>query len=280
MDVQRALACCRKNKGGTYARVCTRSERRGMEWILVKLFKEKWPMAWLRSREARQATDKGACRLLAHFFFRAPCSLLLSLKLLDVKVEFSALKDVAIETARLSGAGGDSGENVSRVELVSESLLNLAISLSAGEHGLVVATSLSLSAGFIRFFNLLLVELNIVVLQVPQSEGSGIDFHNSVLDKSLGTDELVVGSVVDDVQNTGLTADSLRAPGEVSSVNAERALLDIATTSTNMDKFLGAKLGHSGHSTHFELPFFLVNRHAATSGPPLVPGVPRNTHTS
>lgn len=208
------------------------------------------------------------------------CSLLLSLKLLLVELEFSSLKNVSIETTTLSGTRGDGSEEMARVELVSESLLKLLFSLSVSELGLEVSTSLSFSAGFIRFFNLLLVELNVVVLQVPESEGVGINAHNSVLDESLGTDELVVGSIVDDIQNTSLARDSLRAPGEGAGVNAESALLDVTSTATDMDQLLSTELGHGRDSSHLELSLFLVNRHAATSGPPLMSGVPRNTHTS
>ena len=47
------------------------------------------------------------------------------------------------------------------------------------------------------------------------SEGSGINDHDGVLDEGLGSDQLVVGGIVHDVDDTGLTGNSLAWPGEV-----------------------------------------------------------------
>ena len=58
-------------------------------------------------------------------------------------------------------------------------------------------------------------------------------------------------------------------------------MFEVTTTATNERDFLvGTQLGHRWYSAHLEMSLFLVNWHAATSGPSLVPGVPRNTHTS
>ena len=56
--------------------------------------------------------------------------------------------------------------------------------------------------------------------------------------------------------------------------------LDVSATSLNEDHSLVSDFGHGWDSAHFEISLFLVNWHAATSRSPLVPGVPRNTHTS
>ena len=60
----------------------------------------------------------------------------------------------------------------------------------------------------------------------------------------------------------------------------ESSGLHVSASSSNEDNSLGPDFGHGWDSAHFELSLFLVNWHAATSGSPLVPGVPRNTHTS
>lgn len=58
-------------------------------------------------------------------------------------------------------------------------------------------------------------------------------------------------------------------------------MLQVTSTATDeRDFLLGTKLGHGWNSSHLELSLFLVNWHAATSRPSLMPGVPRNTHTS
>merc|ERR1712127_664617 len=88
------------------------------------------------------------------------------------------------------------------------------------------------------------------------------------------------GSVVNDIDNTGLSGDRLGAPGEGAVINAKSAVLLVATTATDVGDLLGAKLGHGGHRSHFELSFFLVDWHATASCSPLVSRIPRNTHST
>ena len=59
----------------------------------------------------------------------------------------------------------------------------------------------------IALLNLFLVELNIVMLQVPLSERIGIDGDNAVLHDGLGSDKLVVCGVVNNIKNSGLSSD-------------------------------------------------------------------------
>ena len=207
-------------------------------------------------------------------------SLLPLLQLLKVELKFFALENVAIDAAGLAGAGGDGGVEASRVELISDLLINHAVLLESSDLALDGVASLGRLAQFIRFFNLLLVQLDVVLLEVPLSEGIGVDQDNGVLDESLRSDELVVSGVVHSVQNTRLGSHGFRAPSEVAVVSSEGASLHVVATATDVDALLGTQLGHGWHSTHFELSLFLVDWHTATRGSPLVPRVPRNTHTS
>lgn len=211
---------------------------------------------------------------------KARGSLLLLLELLDVEVKLSALKDVAVEAAGLSGAGGDASEKLVGVELVSHLLLDLTLLLSESKSTSDVLASLGAGAGLIGLLDLLLVKLDVVVLKVPLSEGGGVNLDDAVLDEGLGTNELVVGSVVNDIDNTGLSGDRLGAPGEGAVINAKSAVLLVATTATDVGDLSGAKLGHGGHTSHFELSFFLVDWHATASCSPLVSRIPRNTHST
>ena len=77
-------------------------------------------------------------------------------------------------------------------------------SLSGLKNGLDVTGLLGCCARLISFFNLLLVEFNIVVLEVPLSERSGVDANDAVLNEGLCADELVVCGVVNNIHNTGL----------------------------------------------------------------------------
>jgi len=207
-------------------------------------------------------------------------SLLLSLELFKVELKLLAFENVAIDTAGLAWAGRDAGVKATAVELISDLLINLTILLESLELALDGVASLGFITCFIRFINLLLVQLNIVLLEVPLSEGSGVDKHNGVLDEGLSSHKLVIRRVVDGVKDTSFDSHSLGAPSEVALIAPESATLDVAATATNINDLLGAELGHSWHSSHFELSLFLVDWHTATRGSPLVPRVPRNTHTS
>ena len=138
--------------------------------------------------------------------------LLLSFEFLLVELELSAFEDVSIKTAALSGAGRDAGQKLVGVEQVGELLFQFASLLAALESGLDVLAAFGFSAGGVGLLDFLLVELNIVVLEIPLSEGGGIDQDNGVLNESLRSDELVVGSVVDAIENTGLARHGLGTP--------------------------------------------------------------------
>ena len=69
-------------------------------------------------------------------------------------------------------------------------------------------------------------QLSSLVLPLP--EGSGVNDHDGVLDKSLGSDPLVVGGVVHDIDDSGLAGDALGPPGEVPLVQTQGAVLLVA----------------------------------------------------
>ena len=81
-----------------------------------------------------------------------------------------------------------------------------------------------------------------IVSLVPLTERSGIDLNNGTLDKSVGTDQLVVGSVVHNSQDTGLAGAVLRAPGEVARVETKGTVLLVTTADTDFMDALGTKL--------------------------------------
>lgn len=199
---------------------------------------------------------------------------LLLLGLLQVELKFFSLENVSINASALSWSGRDASKEMSRVELIGKLGINLAVLDDSGELGLGMAGLLGSFAGLIRFFKFLLVKLDVVSLEVPLSEWSGINVDNGVLDEGLGTDKLVVGRVVDGVQDTSSAGDGFRSPGEVTMVVLESSGLDVSTTSLDEDHSLVSDFGHGWDSAHFVISLFLVNWHAATSGSSLVPGVP------
>ena len=59
----------------------------------------------------------------------------------------------------------------------------------------------------------------------PLTEGGSIDDDDGVLDEGLGPDQLIVASVVDNVDDPGLAGSGLGGPGEVASVEPDILLL-------------------------------------------------------
>ena len=84
-----------------------------------------------------------------------------------------------------------------------ELLGNLWVNDSTGsvvlKLGLEMSGPLGLGSGFVAFFNLFLVKLNVIVSEVPLSERVGINGHDAVLDDGLCSDKLVVCGIVDDI---------------------------------------------------------------------------------
>lgn len=72
-----------------------------------------------------------------------------------------------------------------------------------------------------------------IVSFVELLEWSRIDGDDAVLDQSLGTNQLVVGCVVNNIKKTSLASGSLRGPGEVSSLQTKSAELAISTASSH-----------------------------------------------
>ena len=58
------------------------------------------------------------------------------------------------------------------------------------------------------------------MLQVPLFERGSIDLDDTVFDQSFGTDQLVVGSIINDVEDLGLASNTFGGPVEVAFVQA------------------------------------------------------------
>lgn len=154
----------------------------------------------------------------------------------------------------------DLGEGLAGLDLAEDAAALLLLSLLSGGLG-----ALALAKG-----------LTIVSL-VPLTEGGGIDLDDGALDEGLGTDELVVGGIVDDIDDTGLAADGLASPGEVARVKTEGTVLDVATTDANVVDALGTELGVGGLTAELELSLLAVEGTLGTSGRSLVTAITANT---
>ena len=103
------------------------------------------------------------------------------------------------------------------------------------------------------------------------SEWSSVDDDNGVLDQSLGPHQLVVGGVVDHVDDPGLACHGLAAPGEVASVQSQGSVLLVSSSSTNSVDPLRSELGHGWRSGQLKLPLLADLVPLASGGSALVP---------
>ncbi len=102
---------------------------------------------------------------------------------------------------------------------------------------------------------------------------------NAVLDEGLGALELVVRGVVSNVNDTSLGSEALASPAEVTGLEADGTVLEVATTATddvNSRSLLRVELGHRGGTTEVTLALLLVDVAATTGEAALVSGVTRN----
>merc|ERR1719166_709941 len=139
----------------------------------------------------------------------------LGLDLPQVELELLALQNISVGSSTLARAGRDGSQNTTSHELISEALLDLGIPLSLlvlllGLLGPLLVEDGLLGVG--QLGALLASKGEGVVRLVPLSERSGINDNNGILHQGLGSDQLMVGGVVDHVDDPGLARDGLAAP--------------------------------------------------------------------
>jgi hypothetical protein len=130
-----------------------------------------------------------------------------------VESELVTLKNVSVAATALAGAGRDDSVQTTGLELLLNGVLDLARGLQALR--LLLGDCVGLLLVLLLLTGLGLppaAEGSTVVCLVPLSEWSSIDLDDGGAGQGVGTDELVVGGVVDDTDDTGLLGDALRAP--------------------------------------------------------------------
>ncbi len=113
--------------------------------------------------------------------------------------------------------------------------------------------------------SLLDANLNSIVRLIPRFEGMGINKNNGTLHQGLGTDQLVIGSIVYHIQDTDLTSADFGTPREVTRVEAQGAEFLVSSASTYNVDALFTNFGHGSGSAEFELALF-AELCAATTG--------------
>merc|ERR1712044_56239 len=76
-----------------------------------------------------------------------------------------------------------------------------------------------------KLSSLLSAEGKSIMSLVPLSEWSGINDDNSVLDEGLGSDQLIVASIVYNINNPSFARHCLRTPREITSIEPECSVL-------------------------------------------------------
>ena len=91
---------------------------------------------------------------------------------------------------------------------------------------------------------------------IPLTEGIGIDLDDSGLGEGVRADELVVGGVERDGNDTDFAGDALAAPGEVAGVEAQGAEFAVPAAGAHEMDPLGADAGVGRLATFLEGPVF------------------------
>lgn len=119
----------------------------------------------------------------------------------QVELKLLALQDVAVATTALARAG----RNASQKSAADELLIKGGVKGSSLLSGLDLALHGARLGGILLLLGaLLLADLDTIVGLVPGSERGGVNLDDSVLHQGLGSDKLVIRSVVDNIKDTGL----------------------------------------------------------------------------
>lgn len=171
------------------------------------------------------------------------------MQLLLVESQLLTLQDVTVTAAGLTRSAGDDGVQTTGLELLLNSGLDLAGGGEAG--GLLLldrVALLDLLGGLLALLGGLGLLASAadglaVVGLVPLSEGGGVDLDNGAAGQGVCADQLVVGRVVGDGNDTGLAGAALGGPGEVTGVEAQGTVLVVTATSADGVDSLGTNLG-------------------------------------
>lgn len=161
-----------------------------------------------------------------------------------VESQLLTLEDVAIAATALTGSTGNDGVNTTGLELLLKCALDLAGSGVAGS--LLALDSVALLDNLLFLAGLLLASSTeglAVVGLVPLTEGGSVNLDDGRLGQGVGSDQLVVGRVVGDDDNTSLAGAALGGPGEVARVETQSTVLVVTAAGADGVDSLGTDSG-------------------------------------
>ena len=118
------------------------------------------------------------------------------------------------------------------------------------------------------------------MVEVPLREGGGIDLNDTVFDKSFGSDEFVVGSVVYDIDDSGFSGGSFWGPVEVTFLESEGSELVVTTSDSDSSNsgLVVDEFSVRDWSGFLEGSLFFMDWHSATSWSSLMSWISGDTH--
>ena len=115
---------------------------------------------------------------------------------------------------------------------------------------------------------------------VPLLVRCAVDEHNTVLHQGLGTDQFIVGCIIDNIDYSCLACTALRAPGEVPHVQPQGPVSLVASPHMDCVYAAGANLCVGSGASQLILLLLVVGLSLAPGLTALVPVVPRDAHRS
>jgi hypothetical protein len=169
-----------------------------------------------------------------------------------VESQLLTLENVSITSSTLSRSARHDGVHTTSLKLPLKRSLNLSRLHPLGLSGLNTLALLRLLNRVSSLAGLSPAKVGTVVCLVPLPERRGIDLNNSGAGQGVGADELVVGRVEGDTDDTALAGNALGTPGEVAGVETESAELAVATTGAHEMDTLSSDTGVGGLATLLE----------------------------
>jgi len=204
-------------------------------------------------------------------------SFLSGINLFGVELQLLAFQYVAVSTTGLSRAGANAGQKSLSGKLIDQFGIN-GLGLFVLLDSILSSLGLFLLDG--DFLSLFIVEVDTIVIAIPLCEGSRVNGHDAVFNQCIGTNQLIVGCVIDHIDDSCLAGDCLRSPVEVSFLETESSELEVTSTNPNssnpgniIDKF-----GVGDGSSLFVGSLLLVDGHSASSESSLVSGISVYSH--
>lgn len=201
-------------------------------------------------------------------------------ELSEVEGQLITLQDVTIASAGLTRSRRNTSIKSTSTELGLNGSLNLSVLLSSSKLSLDLLGLLFRLDKLVvdNLLTLLLTNWLAVVGLVPLTVWGSVNLDNGRLGQGVGSDKFVVGRMESNTNDTGLSSDVLRAPGEVTGLETKGTVLGVTTTGTDRVNSLGADTGVGWLTAQLKLSLLSVGGESSTGVRTFVTRITRDTH--